>query len=497
MARWRSLYEPGKGIDQSVAPSMLKRGQLRDAKNVRLTPPLTNRAGLGKRPGLIKAFQNAVGRATAGPTGFPATGAIRCIRAANQSVNAAGNVINVEDLFDNYSTPNLYGGTFYTGTDFKTNYVVFAKNPALSYAVTNPATGVYPNQPFSPFLATDPRVPSRGLRALSSPVDSNLNYGLAVNYRTSNRIKVTVKIEPDPFGNTGADYPTPGNGQCTKIGVFVRGSENLGSFVCVYLEATSTDTVRMTVERHTGGVVTATNNGNTYSLSRGPGPSVFSMELVATPSAITCRVVWGDQNIDDRITLSESPWDSFNSGEDRAGVIFRHAGTAIFRDIVKLEYSKVVPLNAEVLYHLFAADADPSQGRWQVPQGWDSLYITNATVQGYSGASAAHTENGSRPTVEYPMIDRVGISPASGAAAEPQVYGGLAASETGSGGANAGGAQANVTRLMIPSAYAVDAFVDALTETARGQLFWNDNDGTIDDSVGFACRISGISGTYP
>lgn len=497
MARWRSLYENGKGIDQSVAPLMLRGGRLRDGKNLRLTPPATNRAGLGKRPGLIKAFQNAVGQATAGPTGIPASGAIRCIRAANQTVNVAGNVINVEDLFDNYSTPNLYGGTFYTGTDFKGNYVIFAKNPALAYAVTNPASGVYPNQPFAPFLATDPRVPSRGLRAIASPVSASLNYGLAINYRGSNRAKVTVKIEPDPFGNTGADYPTPGDGQCTRIGVFVRGSENLGSFVCAYLEATSTDTVRIIVERHTGGAVTANSLTNTYALSRGPGPSVFSLELVATSNAVTCRFVWGDQGIDDTVTLSEAPWDSFNSGEDRVGIIFRHSGTAIYRDIVKFEYSKIVPLAASVLYHFFAADADPTQGRWQIPKGWDSIYITNATVQGRSGASTAYSENGSRPTVEYPTIDKTGISPASGAAAEPQVYGGLAASETGSGGANAGGAQANVTRLVIPSDYAADAFVDALTETARGQLYWNDNDGTIDDSVGFCCRVSGISGTYP
>lgn len=496
MARWRSLFEPGKGVDLSVAPSMLK-GKLRAAKNTRLTPPLTNRSGLGKRPGLVKAFQNAVGQATAGPIGIPSSGAISCIRANNQSINTAGNTINVEDLFDNYSTPNLSNGTFYTGTDFKTNYSIFAKDPAVAYAVTNPATGVYPNQPFAPFLATDPRVPSRGLRALSSPLSSTVNYGLVVNYRGSNRAKITIKIEPDPFGNTGADYPNPGDGQCTRIGVFVRGSENLGSFVCAYLEAVSTDTVRLVVETHTGGVVTSYNNGNTYSLSRGPGPSIFSLELVATPSAVTCRFVWGDQDKDDRITLSTAPVATFNSGEDRVGIIFRHAGTALYRDIVKFEYSKIVPLTASVLYHLFAADADPTQGRWQVPKGWDSLYITDATVAGYSGASAAYTENGATPTVNYPTIDKTGISPAAGAAAEPQVYGGQTNGTTGEGGANAGGAQVNVTRLMIPSDYADDAFVDALLETARGQLFWNDNDGTIDDSIGFACRIDGISGTYP
>lgn len=496
MARWRSLYEPGKGVDNSVAPNSLSRGQLWYAKNARLSPPLTNRLGIGKRPGLIKAFQNAVGQAAAGPVGLPASGAIRCIRAANQTINPAGNSINVDEDFSNYSTPNLFGGTFYTGTDFRGNYVLFAKDPANAYAETNPATGIYPNQPFAPFLATDVRAAGRGLRCTSLPLHPTKNYGLAVNYRGLNRSKITIKIQPDPFGNTGADYPAPGPGQCTRIGVFVRGSENLGKYVYAGLEATTTDTVRLIIETHDGATITSYNNGNVYSLARRPGPSYLSIELVATSSSLVARVVWADQNnLDDTLTLSTGAAATFNAGEDRVGIFNRHAGTNIYRDIVRHEYSKIVPLTASVVYHFYAADADPTAGRWQVPKGWNSYYITNATIEGFDGSSAAHSENGATPAVNYPMIDKVGISPAAGAPAEPQVYGGQTNGTTGEGGLNNGGALVNRTRLVMPSDYAADAFVDALTEGLRGQLFWNDNDGTIDDSIGFACRINGISGT--
>ena len=124
------------------------------------------------------------------------------------------------------------------------------------------------------------------------------------------------------------------------------------------------------------------------------------------------------------------------------------------------------------------------------------MYVTNATIAGRRGDSSAYSENGSTPSVNYPMIDRVGASPAAGAAAEAQIYGGQTDGVTGEGGANAGGAMVSRTRLMLPSDLFTDAAVAALTETPDVEPAWTDTDGTIDDSIGAGFRIDGIEGTY-
>jgi hypothetical protein len=494
----RDILLINRGVDQSLPAHVQREGSLGPAtKNVRLLPPHTRRAGIGKRPGLVLAFLNAVGQAAPGPRGIPITGAARCIRAANQTVNLDGNYINVDDDFTQYAVPNVFGGTFYTGTNFRGRYVVFAhKDTGVGagdeYAKKNPSTGVYPNAPYVPALSTDPRSPGRELRITSAPVSTTDNYGLAINYRTTNRVKATIKILAAPFGNTGADFPTPGTGQCTNLAVFVRGSETLGNFVCAYLKATGTDTVQLVIEEHNGGTLTTHTSATTHSLARTAGPSVLSLEVIATATAVSARVVWGDQGIDETFTVTTTTLAS----EDRAGLILRHTGSSIYRTVTRLEYTTLVPLEKVVKYSIRATDADPTAGRWQIPKGWDSIYLTDSTIQGRYNLSASYSENGARPTVEYPTIDRIGVSPASGAPAEAQIYGGLAASESGSGGVNNGGTLANVTRFMIPSDYASDTFVNALANPADVEVDFTDTDGAIDDSVGVALRIDGIMGTY-
>lgn len=488
----------GRGVDQSRPPHAQSEGSLGPAtKNVSLHPPYTRRAGIGKRPGLVLAFLNAVGQAAPGPRGIPITGAVRCIRAANQTVNLDGNYINFDDDFTTYAVPNLFGGTFYTGTTFRGRYVVFAHKDTGGgagdeYAKKNPSTGVYPNAPFVPALSTDPRAPGRELRITSSPVSSTDNYGLAINYRTTNRVKATIKILAAPFGNTGADFPTPGTGQCTNLAVFVRGSETLGDFVCAYIKATATDVVSLVIEEHSGGTLTTHTSSVSHSLARNAGPSLLTLDLVATSTSVSVRFIWGDQGIDETYTVTTATLAS----EDRGGLVLRHTGSSIYRTVTRLEYTALQPLEKVVKYSIRASDADPTAGRWQIPKGWDSIYITDSVVEGRYNIASSYSENGSRPTVEYPTIDRVGVSPASGAPAEAQIYGGLAASESGSGGVNNGGALTNVTRLMIPSDYASDGFVNALANPADVEVDFTDTDGTIDDSIGVALRIDGISGTY-
>lgn len=497
MADWRELLDPGRGLDESLPPHLLPPGALLACKNVRLRPPHTRRLGAGKRPGLVLAFLNAVGQANPGPSGVPVTGAVRCLRAANASVNLAGNYINVDDDFTDYSTPNLYGGTFRTGTDFRGRYVVFSHQitgggAGDEYAQKNPSTGVYPSAPFVPANALDPRAPGRELRVTSLPNSSTHNYGLAVNYATTNRIKMTMLILPDPFGSTGADT-TVSPGQCTNLAVFVRGSENLGDFVCAYLKASATDVVQLVIETHNGGTLTTYTSSESHNLSRGPGPSVLTLELVATSNSLSFHVVWGDQGIDENFVKSEATPGTVLASETRAGLIYRHAGTNTYRSVTRLEYTTLVPLPKVVKYSIRATDADPTGGRWQLPSGWDSLYITNAAIAGDSGP---YSENGSTPTVNYPLIDRVGASPAAGAAAEAQIYGGQTDGTTGEGGVNAGGALVNRTRIMFPTALATDAVVNALTTTYDVEGEWNDNDGTIDDAWGVALRIDGVEGSY-
>lgn len=498
MAQWRDLMKTGRGLDESQPPHLLS-GALLACRNIRLRPPLTRRAGYGKRAGLVLGFLNAVGQAAAGPSGSPGTGAIRCLRAANSTVNLSGNYINVSDDFTGYAVPNLYGGTFYSGTDFRGNYLTFthrvpdgAGGGTDEYAEKNPATGIFPNAPFVPANATDPRTPGRLLYIRSSPLSTTHNHGLAIAFPTTNRVKATMKIQADPFGNTGADFPTPGNGQCTNMAVFVRGSENLGDLVCAYVKATATDVVSLVIETWVGGALTTYTSAESHTLSRGAGPSVFTLELVATTTSVTAHWVWGDQGIDETFTKSEATPGTTLASESRAGLLFRHAGTEIFRSVTRLEYTKLVPLPKVVKYQIRASDADPTGGRWQLPAGWDSVYITNATVEGESGA---YSENGATPTVNFPMIDKVGTSPASGAAAEAQIYGGQTNGTTGEGGVNNGGALVNRTRIMFPTAY-TDAAIAAFTATPEVELEWNDTDGTIDDSPGACFRIDGIEGCY-
>jgi hypothetical protein len=479
---------------------LLPAGALLDCLNTRLWPPLTHAWGLGKRAGLILAFQNAVGQAAAGPRGEPVTGAIRCTRAANQSVNLSGNYINVDDDFSDYAVPNLYGGTFYSGTDFKGRYLIFSHRVPDAvgggtdeYAERNPATGIFPDTPFVPANATDPRTPGRLLYITAAPVSTTHNYGLAITYPTTNRIKASLKIQADPFGNTGADFPTPGSGQCTNLALFVRGSENLGDLVCAYIKATATDVVSLVIETWVGGVLTTYTSSETHNLARGPGPSVLSLEFVATTTSLSVRFIWGDQGIDETFTKSEATPGTTLATENRAGLLFRHNTTNIYRNgVTRLEYTTLVPLTKVVKFSIRSTDADPTGGRWQLPSGWDSVYVTNATIEGDSGA---YSENGSTPTVNFPMIDKVGVSPASGAAAEAQVYGGQTDGTTGEGGVNNGGALVNRTRFMFPTSYD-DTFVTAMTVTPDVELEWTDTDGTIDDAIGAGFRIDGISGTY-
>ncbi len=501
MQKFRDILAIGKGVDESLPPHLARAGSFADCKNVRLLPPHTRRRGAGKRAGLVLAFLNAVGQATAGPRGIPVTGAIRCTRAANQTVNLDGNYINVDDDFRSYSVPNVFGGTFQTGTDFRGKYVVFSHRitdgtpgGTDAYAEKNPSTGVYPNAPYVPANSTDVRSLGRELRITSLPNSATHNYGLAVNYATTNRIKATIKILGDIFGNTGADFPAVGTGQCTNLGLFVRGSETLGNFICGYIKAVAVDQVQLVIETHENGLLTTYTSSTTHNLSRGPGPSILSLELVATASSVSLRFLWGDQEIDETYNLSDASPGTVLASENRAGLIYRHAGTNTYRSVTRLEYTTLVPLEKVVKYGIRATDADPTQGRWQIPKGWDSVYITDATIQGHDGATA-YIENGATPTVNYPMIDRVGISPASGAPAEAQIYGGQTNGTTGEGGVNNGGALVNRTRIMFPTAYD-DTTVSAMTKTADVELEWNDTDGTIDNAIGAAFRIDGISGTY-
>ena len=496
--RWRTLFTLGRGADRGVPPAALS-GRLLRARNARIVPPGTNRVGLGKRAGLAKVFTNSVGQASPGPDTMRATGALRCIRASNVSVNLDGNYINVVDDFRNYATPSLYGGTFYSGVDLAGNYITFAKDPTAAYAVFNPTTGYYPNCPAVPYYSVDPRTTGRGLRLSTYPLDASLNYGVLINYRAPQRIKYKLKIEASPYGTQGADYPTPNADGFTNLAIVVRGSPNLSSFVCVYVQATSTDQVRLVLETHNAGTTVTYAGTNTLTISRRPGPSYLTLEVTPTSSSVSARFVWGDQGIDETQNWSQAPVGTFNAAEDRAGLMLRHAGTGIYRDIVELEYTILRPLPRRVLYSFLATDNDPTGGRWQIPKGWDSVYLTTGTVSGYDGSAAGYSENGSTPTVNYPMIDRVGSSPASGASAEPQVYGGRTNGTTGEGGANNGGAQQDYSRFVMPSDYADDAVYGAggtATETAWIQLFFNNNDGTIDDSVGAVVRVDGIVGTY-
>lgn len=497
MAQWRELLKPGAGLDESLPPHLLPPGSLLACRNIRLRNPRTGALAAAKRPGTVLAFLNAVGQSAPGPIGVPITGAVRCLRAANASVNLAGNYINVDDDFTDYATPNLYAGTFRTGTDFRGRYVVFSHmitggGAGDEYAQKNPSTGVYPAAPYVPANALDPRSPGRELRVTSLPTSTTHNYGLAVNYATTNRMKATVKILADPFGNTGADV-TVSPGQCTNLAVFVRGSENLGDFVCAYLKASAADVVQLVIETHNGGTLTTYTSPNSHNLSRGPGPSVLTLELVATSSSLSFHVVWGDQGIDENFVKSEATPGTVLASETRAGLIYRHAGTNTYRSVIRLEYTTLVPLTKVVDYQIRASDADPIGGRWQLPAGWDSLYITDAAIVGDVGP---YSENGSTPTVNYPMIDRVGVSPASGVAAEAQIYGGQTDGTTGEGGVNNGGALVNRTRIMYPTALYTDAAVNALTATHDVELEWNDNDGTIDDCIGAAFRIDGVEGSY-
>lgn len=501
MAKFQDILTVGRGVDESLPPHLSRQGAFADCKNIRLLPPLTRRRGAGKRAGLVLAFLNAVGQATAGPRGIPVTGAIRCTRAANQTVNLDGNYINVDDSFQNYSTPNTFAGTFKTGTDFRGKYVIFSHRitdgvpgGTDAYSEKNPSTGVYPNAPFVPANSGDPRAAGRELRITSLPNSATHNYGLAINYPTTNRLKATIKILGEPFGNTGADFPAVGAGQCTNLALFVRGTETLGSFVCAYIKAVAVDQVQLVIETHENGLLTTYTSSTTHSLSRGFGPSILSLEFVATDTSLSVRFIWGDQDIDETYNLSDAAPGTVLATENRSGLIYRHAGTNTYRSVIRMEYTTLVALEKVVKYGIRAFDADPTQGRWQIPAGWDSVYITDATIEGHSGA-AAYIENGATPTVNYPMIDRVGISPAAGAPAEAQIYGGQTNGTTGEGGVNNGGALVNRTRIMFPTAYD-DTTVSALTKTADVELEWNDTDGTIDNAIGACFRVDGISGTY-
>jgi hypothetical protein len=489
---------PIKGVSKADARGRQPDGTCPDALNVRGVSPRTRRRGGGSREGTIKAFINAAGQADAGPVGKRITGAVRCVRSWNEQINPAGNNVNVTDEFSNYALPNNFNG-FFSGTDFRGEYVVFSKNPSQAYATMNPSTGIYPNGPFFPTQSTDPRAAFKECRVDALPISGSANYGLAINYATSNRVRLTLRINPTPFGNRGASFPSLTPGQCTNLAVFVRGSANLGNFVCGYLVATSTNVVQLRVETHVAGTVTTYTSSQTHNLSGVASlfASTLSLELIATAGAIIFRAVWSDENIDETYTLSQNPPGLTLASNNRAGVIYRHSGSSAYRSIAKIEYTKITPLIPEVLYSIFASDADRNQGRWQIPRGWDSVYITDSTIEGYRGDSSAYSENGSTPTVNYPTIDRVGVSPASGAPAEAQIYGGQTNGTTGEGGANAGGSMVNHSRIMLPSDYYTDAAIGALTETPDIELAWNDNDGTIDDSIGGGFRIDGIEGTYP
>lgn len=488
---------PTKGVSKAEARGQQPEGTCPDALNVRGVSPRTRRKGGGSREGTLRAFINAAGQSTAGPLGKRITGAVRCVRSWNETINPVGNYVNVVDDFTGYAVPNNSGG-FYSGTDFRGEYVIFSKVPTDTYATMNPSTGSYPNGPFFPTQSTDPRAAFRECRVDALPVSGSANYGLAINYATGNFCRLTIRINPTPFGTRGAAYPTPAAGQCTNLAVFVRGAANMRDFVCAYLVATATNVVQLRVETHSGGVVTTYTSSTTHNLSGAASlfASTLSLELVATASAIIFRVVWSDEGIDETYTLSQNPPGLTLASNTRAGVIYRHAGSSAYRSIAKLEYTKIVPLAPEVLYSIFASDADQNQGRWQIPKGWDSVYVTNATIAGRRGDASAYSENGSTPTVNYPMIDRVGASPAAGAAAEAQIYGGQTGGVTGEGGANAGGAMVSRTRFLLPSDLFTDAAVSALTETPDVELGWTDTDGAIDDTIGAGFRMDGIEGTY-
>lgn len=495
---------PSKGIDLSSTVSDQTPGTCPVALNVRSRSPVTGRGGGAKRCGTIKAFLNAVGQAEAGAPGLRITGRARCIRSWNESINTAGSYINVVDDFSQYSLnlfPNQYARA---SVGFSANYTIFQKFPGSSHSdpVNAFATTAYPYLPFSVIeeLPNGLYMPGRFMQAIGQSATDD--YILADNWRTSNRKKVTIDTFPyssdNPFYGRGATV-APSSGQCTLLGPVIRGSWNYASFYTAYLESAGTvNQVRLRVYRVVGATTTTMGTSSTFTLSGAAEQSQLTIELVATSATVVARVVWPDEAIDETVSVSDTTLNT----NDRTGVINATRTNAfIQRRFSSVEHTKLVPLPIKKVYSISPGDADRFGQKWQIPALWDSIYVTDAIVRGHVGTTTPYQENGSRPTIEYPMIDRIGEVAVAGGSREAQIYGGQSALsaglEVGEGGVNNGSTAVSRTRILMPSAFTLDADVGALTESLDVQLQWSNTDGSIDDCVGAIFRLDGIQGTYP
>lgn len=515
---------PVNGVDKSMPPGHGLPLTTRDAMNVEGVPPGTLYLGGGRRGGHDKAFQNAIGQDDAGPPGKTITGGIVAVRAWNQLVAQEGNYVNVEDNFSTYPTqlsiPNAGGGYdgVAIGTDFRGEYTAWAKNPAQAYATPDPSTttgsifggagAIFPTAPFSPFLyGSFPPF----LYCRSAPVSASSEYILGINYHLATSVKATILVglSRPPYGplykvngDRGASYGQLLNGQCTQIGPIFKASENFGNFLCAYLEATSENVVRLVIETHIAGTVTKYPSANSFPLSLafvGYNDSTLTIEASWNSSAVRARVVWPDQNIDDTVIKTTTDIAAIGSGgtletTSRGGLIFRHTTFEITRFIKSMAYTKIVPITPTVIATVNASDVDQSSAHFQVPKGLDSIYVTDTIVAGYQGDTAPYLDNATTyPSVNWPMFDRIGVSPASGAVAVPQIYGGTTA------GVGEGGVYSTPQpkfRAMYPSIWRTDATVAALAEVPDIELTFTGSDGTIDDGVGAILSLSGIDGTY-
>lgn len=291
MGEYTDLPPPIKGIDQSLPKRAQADLTCPDARNVRGFPASAGAQTVGGRDGTAKAFTNAAG----GTTGVTITGLEVATRAFNTSPTTVGTYQFVTDSFSDYSFPTAYNG-YTIGQELRGRYLRFSRR--LTEWGMNGWQGTASPPGVSITLVRGGGFPDH-LSALSNFADT-YSMGLMVTEDTQNDVSITL--------NCYRRARTVDFVDCTNIGPFVRGHQNLGGFVWAYLQRQGDDnSVKLVIVSVIGNAETQLAAGEATSLS---GSSTISnnctIRLTATTAGLTATWRWPDENIDQTVGVSST-----------------------------------------------------------------------------------------------------------------------------------------------------------------------------------------------
>lgn len=366
---------PISGIDRSLTEAKQQPLTCYDARNVRGTPPLTEKIGGGKRAGTRKAF------------GLPLSGRVTSVAASLRPAAAVpasnSNFEEINEYFDQYPSGNNSNKSGDRYTIYR-----FRGEPAFAGAVDTPTdtgvpVGLRSMADAGKVIFQPLNAPHPGVRIDPTALSGGVQYftGFAVNAPTTNDVALTL------IAARQQDTTSVAVEQLSNVGCFIRGSADLSNMLVARVTATAApdewalrlewwDTTGVNVQMTT--LATVTFSASAPSATQ---DNDILLTLKADPENVTCRLEWAGIGV--AVELNRSSYTT-GASNTRSGFICMQAvggGNRIYRGF---RYTRQVFKRPASVLQVVGSGKPAGASRYVVPAG-----CTAAIVRGFSDTFTA------------------------------------------------------------------------------------------------------------